>query len=139
MPFVLLDNSLPNILTEPRDRFSLKRCMGTGSGRRGLHAGVGESRSGESSHIDIDELNEWSTSVGSVLVRVGETVGEEKRNDSTRGEEENAMVWFIVFRSTGVTESSASYSCHAIDVWYGMTKIVPTEIIRVSISLPRTT
>lgn len=67
--------------------------------------GVGEKASGESSvscscscsfENDMDELKDWSTSMGkSVSVRVGEGTGEENRlegKDSFRGEEEKASM-----------------------------------------------
>jgi hypothetical protein len=45
----------------------------------------------------MEELNDWSTSIGksSVSVRVGEGAGDgnrEEGNDSTRGDEENMLI-----------------------------------------------
>jgi hypothetical protein len=69
---------------------------------RGLEwNGVGD-KAGDS-EIDMDELKDWSTSMGrSVSVRVGEGTGEEKRvegKDSMRGDEENEKLILVTKRS----------------------------------------
>lgn len=71
------------------DRKSLDDIRSGEAGKGLFMFGDGE---GELPPNDIDELNDWSTSIGkSISVRVGEGAGEEKRvdgKDSTSGEEE---------------------------------------------------
>jgi hypothetical protein len=118
---VLRESVLPNLLSLsapliPRPlSSSFGDWIGTGSGRLGLSvkAGVGDRNpsvvegAGETvkdfkrlgvgdrpgdSEMDMEELNDWSTSMGrSASVRVGDGNGEEKRvegKDSMSGDEE---------------------------------------------------
>jgi len=61
--------------------------------------GVGEKHGESGAERDIEELNDWSTSIGSSdSVPVGDGTGEEKRvegKDSIRGDEENMSIMSI--------------------------------------------